>query len=132
MPQAIYWLDRLGCADEVLAATKGCIKACELFVDGERLLTGRFPDRTIYPDFAILIVRRRFDEIMLDDFFFNHACSFAGYVNRTQIKDPSEFPASAPEIENIPCALHIHGPQLGQRRGESCMRCRMNDHGNVF
>jgi Dehydrogenases (flavoproteins) len=67
MPQAVYWLDRLGCADEVLAATKGCIKACELFVDGEKLLTGRFPDCTIYPDFAVLIVRRRFDEIMLQN-----------------------------------------------------------------
>jgi geranylgeranyl reductase family protein len=65
MPQAVYWLDRLGCADEVLAAAKGCIKACELYVDGNRLLIGRFPDDTIYPDFAILIVRRRFDEIML-------------------------------------------------------------------
>ena len=67
MPQAVYWLDRLGCASEVLAATKGCIKACELFVDGEKLLTGRFPDCTVYPDFAVLIVRRRFDEIMLDN-----------------------------------------------------------------
>lgn len=65
MPQAVYWLDRLGCADEVLAAANGCIKACELFVDGERVITGRFPDSTIYPDFAVLVVRRRFDEIML-------------------------------------------------------------------
>jgi geranylgeranyl reductase family protein len=65
MPQAVYWLDRLGCADEVVAATRGCVHACELFVDGEHLLTGRFPDDTIYPDFAILIVRQRFDEIML-------------------------------------------------------------------
>jgi geranylgeranyl reductase family protein len=65
MPQAVYWLDRLGCADQVLSEAKGCIKACELFVDGKRLLTGRFPDDTRYPDFAILVVRRRFDEIML-------------------------------------------------------------------
>ena len=65
MPQAVYWLDRLGCADDVLAETRGCIKACDLYVDGEHLLTGRFPDDTIYPDFAILIVRQRFDEIVL-------------------------------------------------------------------
>ncbi|MCP5072701.1 MAG: NAD(P)/FAD-dependent oxidoreductase [Rhodobacteraceae bacterium] len=65
MPQAIYWLDRLGCVDEVLAEARGCIKACELYVDGKRLLTGHFPKDTIYPNFAILIVRRRFDEIML-------------------------------------------------------------------
>ena len=64
MPQAVYWLDRLGCAHEVLAATKGCLKACELYVDGERLLTGRFPAESVYPDFAVLIVRQRFDEIM--------------------------------------------------------------------
>ena len=67
MPQAVYWLDRLGCAEEVLAAAKGCIKTCDLYVDGKRLLIGRFPDNTIYPDFAILIVRRRFDEIMLQN-----------------------------------------------------------------
>jgi len=65
MPQAVYWLDRLGCADQVLAETQGCIKACDLYVDGKRLLTGRFPDDTVYPDFAILVVRRRFDDIML-------------------------------------------------------------------
>jgi geranylgeranyl reductase family protein len=65
MPQAVYLLDRLGCADEVMAAARGCIKACELYVDGKRLLIGRFPGDTIYPDFAILIVRQRFDEIML-------------------------------------------------------------------
>src|SRR5215470_11426770 len=64
MPQAVYWLDRLGCADEVLAEAQGCINACDLFVDGDHLLTGRFPDDTIYPDFAILVVRRRFDEVM--------------------------------------------------------------------
>jgi flavin-dependent dehydrogenase len=65
MPQAVYWLDRLGCADQVLAETQGCIKACDLYVDGKRLLTGRFPDDTLYPDFAVLVVRRRFDDIML-------------------------------------------------------------------
>ena len=77
MPQAVYWLDRLGCANEVLAAARGCIKACELYVDGERLLVGRFPDDTIYPDFAILIVRRRFDEIMLQN-AINQGARFEG------------------------------------------------------
>ena len=64
MPQAVYWLHRLGCADAVLAEARGCIKACDLYVDGHHLLKGRFPDNTAYPDFALLIVRRRFDEIM--------------------------------------------------------------------
>jgi flavin-dependent dehydrogenase len=40
------------------------MKACELYVAGERLITGHFPQDTIYPDFAVLVVRQRFDEIM--------------------------------------------------------------------
>ena len=64
-PQAIYWLDRLGCAAEVLAETKACIKECDLYMDGSRLLTGGFAKGTPYPDFAILLDRRRFDHILL-------------------------------------------------------------------
>jgi geranylgeranyl reductase family protein len=79
MPQAVYWLERIGCADEVLAASRGCIKASELYVDGKRLLSGRFPADTIYPDFAILIVRRRFDEIMLRNAMAQGA-AFEGHV----------------------------------------------------
>lgn len=64
-PQAIYWLDRLGCAAEVLAETKACIKECDLYMNGSRLLTGGFAKDTPYPDFAILLDRRRFDHILL-------------------------------------------------------------------
>jgi menaquinone-9 beta-reductase len=64
-PQAIYWLDRLGCVDEVLAETRACIKDCDLYIDGRRLLTGGFARGTAYPDFAILLDRRRFDHILL-------------------------------------------------------------------
>ncbi|HWW27354.1 MAG TPA: NAD(P)/FAD-dependent oxidoreductase, partial [Caulobacter sp.] len=64
MPQGVYWLDRLGCAPEVLAEARGCIKACDLYLDGDHLLTGRFPDDTAYPDFALLVLRRRFNEIL--------------------------------------------------------------------
>ena len=64
-PQAIYWLDQLGCVDEVLAETKACIKECDLYIDGRRLLTGGFARDTRYPDFAILLDRRRFDHILL-------------------------------------------------------------------
>ncbi len=64
-PQAIYWLDRLGCAEEVLVETKGCIKACDLYINGKRSLTGGFPDGTVYPDFAVLLDRRRFDHALL-------------------------------------------------------------------
>jgi geranylgeranyl reductase family protein len=64
MPQGVYWLDRLGCISEVLAEARGCIKACDLYLDGRHLLTGRFPKDTQYPDFALLVLRRRFNEIL--------------------------------------------------------------------
>ena len=64
-PQAIYWLERLGCADEVLAQTNGCIKSADIFINKEHVLTGGFPDGTMYPDFAILLDRRRLDNILL-------------------------------------------------------------------
>ena len=79
MPQAVFWLERIGCANDVLAAARGCIKASELYVDGKRLLAGRFPADTMYPDFAILIVRRRFDEIMLENAIAQGA-KFEGHV----------------------------------------------------
>lgn len=65
-PQAVYWLDRLGCAEEVLAITEACIKSADIFINKEHVLTGGFPDGTIYPDFAILLDRRRFDNILLE------------------------------------------------------------------
>lgn len=64
-PQAIYWLDRLGCIDEVLALTKSCIKTCDLFINGELVLSGGFPSNTQYPDFCILLDRRRFDHVLV-------------------------------------------------------------------
>jgi len=65
-PQAVYWLERLGCADEVLVKTNGCIKSAEIFINKDHVLTGGFPDGTMYPDFAILLDRRRFDNILLE------------------------------------------------------------------
>src|SRR5207253_4612461 len=35
------------------------------FINKEHVLTGGFPDGTMYPDFAILLDRRRFDNILL-------------------------------------------------------------------
>lgn len=64
-PQAIAWLDRLGVAEEVLAETKGCIKACDLYINGTKTLSAGFPQLTRYPDFAVLLDRRRFDHILL-------------------------------------------------------------------
>jgi geranylgeranyl reductase family protein len=65
-PQALYWLDQLGCVDQVLAATNACIKECDLYIDGRHLLTAAFPAGTRYPDFAVLLDRRRFDHILLE------------------------------------------------------------------
>lgn len=64
-PQAIYWLERLGCADEVLAQTNGVIKSAEIYIDKKHVLSGGFPGGTAYPDFAILLDRRRFDHALL-------------------------------------------------------------------
>jgi geranylgeranyl reductase family protein len=61
-PQAIYWCDRLGCADEVLQQTSGVIRDCDLYINGRKTLTGGFTADTIYPDFAVLLDRRRFDD----------------------------------------------------------------------
>jgi geranylgeranyl reductase family protein len=64
-PQAIYWCDRLGCVDEVLAQTSGVIHDCDLYINGKKTLSGGFPDGGIYPDFAVLLDRRRFDDTLL-------------------------------------------------------------------
>ncbi|HEX3754719.1 MAG TPA: geranylgeranyl reductase family protein [Rhizomicrobium sp.] len=82
-PQAVYWLDRLGCAAEVLAHTKGCIKSADIIINKERVLTGGYPGDTIYPDFAILLDRRRFDHILL-----NHAVGHgAEFQGGTTVRD---------------------------------------------
>ena len=81
-PQAIYWLDKLGCADEVMAVTNACISDCDLFINGRHLLRGGFPKDTIYPDFAILLDRRRFDHILLENAVRHGARFVAGHVVR--------------------------------------------------
>lgn len=82
-PQAIYWLDQLGCADEVLAETKGFIRACDLYINGRRALTGSFPDGTIYPNFAVLLDRRRFDQAILQNALLHGALFQPGCVVRS-------------------------------------------------
>jgi len=72
-PQAIYWCDRLGCAEEVLAQTTGVIRDCDLYINGRKTLTGGFPDGTIYPDFAVLLDRRRFDDTLMRNALANGA-----------------------------------------------------------
>ncbi|HET6183642.1 MAG TPA: geranylgeranyl reductase family protein [Acetobacteraceae bacterium] len=81
-PQALYWCDRLGCIDEVLAQTQGVIHDCDLFVNGRRVLTGGFPDGTLYPDFAVLLDRRRFDHTLMRNALANGARFRAGVTVR--------------------------------------------------
>lgn len=64
-PQAIVWLDVLGCADEVLGRTNSCITSCDLFIDGEHALTARFPQDTPYPGFGTCLERKKLDHILL-------------------------------------------------------------------
>jgi geranylgeranyl reductase family protein len=66
-PQALYWIDRLGCINEVLESTRSCIKEGDLYVNGEYLLTARFPENSKYPDFSILLDRKRLDNILLQN-----------------------------------------------------------------
>jgi flavin-dependent dehydrogenase len=63
-PQAIYWLDVLGCVDEVLSQTNSCITLAYLFINGEYFSTGRFPPDTQYPSFCTLLERRKLDDIL--------------------------------------------------------------------
>ncbi|HEY2662144.1 MAG TPA: NAD(P)/FAD-dependent oxidoreductase [Caulobacteraceae bacterium] len=82
-PQAVYWLGRLGCAEEVLAHTKGCIKSADIIINKEHVLSGGYPGDTRYPDFAILLDRRRFDNILLE-----HAIALgAEFRPRTMVRD---------------------------------------------
>lgn len=64
-PQAIYWCDRLGCVDEVLAQTRGVIRECDLYIGGRHILAAGFNAHPLYPDFAVLLDRRRLDATLL-------------------------------------------------------------------
>jgi len=86
-PQALYWCDQLGCIDEVLSHTQGVIHDCDLFVNGRRVLTGGFPDGTAYPDFAVLLDRRRFDHILMRNAVENGTRFRAGVTVRSLARD---------------------------------------------
>jgi menaquinone-9 beta-reductase len=86
-PQALYWCDQLGCIDEVLSQTQGVIHDCDLFVNGRRVLTGGFPDGTAYPDFAVLLDRRRFDHTLMRNALANGAKFRAGVTVRSIERD---------------------------------------------
>lgn len=90
-PQAVYWLDHLGCVDEVLAETDACIKHGDLYMNGEYLLSGGFPDGTIYPDFCILLDRRRFDDILMRNAVAAGAHFEGGHMVRDVVQEGSQM-----------------------------------------
>lgn len=64
-PQALYWLEVLGCVDEVLEQTKSYCCQGDIFLNGQRVLTGTFPQNTAYPGFSVLLERKRLDFILV-------------------------------------------------------------------
>src|SRR5215469_4109655 len=69
---------------------------------------------------------------VLNDLLFDRTRSLSRDVNSTQTNDPSKPGASTRKLKNIPSALHVHGAQLGQRRGESCIRRGVNNQRDSF
>ncbi len=80
-PQALYWLDQLGCIDAVLAQTEACFKECDLYINDRHVLRGRFPENSRYPAFATLLDRRRFDATVME-----HAVACGARFERAQVK----------------------------------------------
>jgi flavin-dependent dehydrogenase len=64
-PRALYWLDVLGCVDEVIAASRSYLTEADLFINGEHVLTGTYPAAGIYPGFCIVLKRKVLDHIMI-------------------------------------------------------------------
>jgi menaquinone-9 beta-reductase len=64
-PRGLYWLDILGCLDEVIDAAPSFITEADLYMDGEHVLTGSYPSIGAYPGFSIVIPRKILDHILL-------------------------------------------------------------------
>ncbi len=64
-PQAVYWLDLLGCVEQILDQTDSCITSADLYVNGQHVLTGSFPQDTLYPGFCTLLERRKLDHTLV-------------------------------------------------------------------
>ena len=64
-PRALYWLDILGCLDEVLDAAPSYVTEADLYMDGKHVLTGTYPPVGPYPGFSIIIPRKILDHILL-------------------------------------------------------------------
>lgn len=64
-PQALYWLEILGCVDEVLEQTRSYCVQGDIYLNGEWVLTGTFPQNTAYPGFSVLLERKKLDFILV-------------------------------------------------------------------
>lgn len=64
-PKALYWLEVLGCADQVLDQANSYLTQGDVFVNGEHVLTGVFPRNSPYPGFSILLERKKLDHILV-------------------------------------------------------------------
>jgi len=64
-PRALYWLDILGCLDEVIDAAPSYVTDADLFINGRHVLTGSYPPIGAYPGFSIIIPRKILDHIMV-------------------------------------------------------------------
>ena len=79
-PQALYWIDELGCINEVLDQTDSCITTGDIFINGEHLSTGRFPQDAQYPGFCTLLERKRLDFILAKNAVKNGAVFKPGHM----------------------------------------------------
>ena len=86
-PQAIYWLQQLGCVDEVLGLTDCCIKECGLYINGRYVFSGRFPEHTPYPPFCTLLDRQRLDHLLAQNAVANGATLVEGAHVRQIVRE---------------------------------------------
>lgn len=86
-PQALYWLEQLGCADAVLDQTDCCIKECDLYINGRYVFSGRFPENTPYPPFCTLLDRKRLDHLLVQNAVAHGARLLEGVHVRNIVRD---------------------------------------------
>ncbi|NLI83731.1 MAG: hypothetical protein GX443_18915 [Deltaproteobacteria bacterium] len=72
-PQALYWLEILGCVDEVLEQTRSFCVQGDIYLNGKQVLREMFPQNTPYPGFSVLLPRRKLDHILVRNAVFHGA-----------------------------------------------------------
>ncbi|MDH3973397.1 MAG: geranylgeranyl reductase family protein [Deltaproteobacteria bacterium] len=64
-PKAVYWIDMLGCINEVLDECKGYTDSGDLYVNGEYVISSGFPEGEKFPGFGVQLERRTLDHILV-------------------------------------------------------------------